>query len=209
MDATTALRCLTHRAERAFKADEEARTRLADELGRGAVIDLSMAIDAALVSSANAKPWRQLMQRIERHGVREGLAKQKAEALESLLSYGMSMSTSLVANAARLAEQEGLRRFLNAVDTLDVDEDDVPAADERTEAGKATPSQERVVLEAIRRNGVTLQEDGVKVEVGSCPRRSMVQYAIDMGWAVVDTSGDLRGGQAVTLTSLGEENLAG
>ncbi|MFZ3595077.1 hypothetical protein [Streptomyces sp. BH104] len=123
MDAVTALNLLTMSAESHFEADEQARARLAEALGKAGATDLVSEIDASLVTSAHAKPWRQLMRRIESRGVREALAGQKAEALDSLLSYGMSQSTSQVANAARLAEQDGLRRFLNRLNAIEVDEE--------------------------------------------------------------------------------------
>ncbi|MFI9026337.1 hypothetical protein [Streptomyces sp. NPDC053560] len=227
MDASTALRTLTHRAEMAYTDDEKARTLLAERLGQGAATDLSQTIDAALVASANAKPWRQLMKRVEAHGVREGLAKQKAEVMEVLLSYGMGMSTSLVANAARLAEQDGQRRFLNAVDTIEVDEVDEAADAEpakvaeapvnvaaAVEVPKVTPAQKRT-LQAIKTAGVRLQQfrtsGSVCVETApghDRPRRDMVEHAIDQKWAQRDTSTSLYRGQAVTLTPLGEAILA-
>ncbi|MEV6565894.1 hypothetical protein [Streptomyces kronopolitis] len=123
MDATTALSRLTHRAETAFANDDKARATLADSLGKASALQLTWQMEEALTASAIAKPWRDLAKRIERHGVREGLAKQKAEALEVLLQYGMTASTSQIRNVAQLAEQEGLRRFLNTVDTIEIDED--------------------------------------------------------------------------------------
>lgn len=126
MDARTALKRLTSRATYAFDEAATARKRLTDALAfQGAQLDLPM--DAVLVAEGNAKPWADLMKRIERHGVREGLAKQRAEALEALLQYGHSMSTSLVTNASRLADQDGLRRFLDGTDRFDIDEDPAPS----------------------------------------------------------------------------------
>lgn len=225
MDAATALKRLTNRAETYIEADKQARTALADALAKAPATDLTTQIDGAFAASAKAKPWRQLMKRIERHGVREGLAKQKAEALEVLLSYGMGMSTSLVTNAARLTEEDGLRRFLNAVDTIDIDEDDAPADDESDAAPqeatteiptpKATAAQKRT-LQSIKEAGVKLQEfsikDGMRVQTKpghARPRRDMVEYAIAQGWAQRDTSAPLFRGQAVTLTAVGEAILAG
>ncbi|MFD8774508.1 hypothetical protein [Streptomyces sp. NPDC059916] len=208
MDASTALRRLAMRAESEFRADEAARARLAEDLGKGAATDLVSLIDAALVASANAKPWRQLMQRIERHGVREGLAKQQAEVLEALLSYGLCMSTSQVANAARLAEQDGMRRFLNRVDTIEIDEPspELPPVIEG----------QREILRAIKDTGVVLREahvldGGVRTanRAGTiAPAVDRVQWFIRQGWAQADTTAELRDGQAVTLTELGEALLA-
>ncbi|MGO4423015.1 hypothetical protein AB4Z54_31015, partial [Streptomyces sp. MCAF7] len=59
-------------------------------------------IDAVLVADANAKPWAELIVRIERHGVREGLAKQRQKVTEALVNYGIALSTSMVTNAGRL-----------------------------------------------------------------------------------------------------------
>ncbi|NGO66769.1 hypothetical protein [Streptomyces boncukensis] len=215
MDAATALKRLTNRAEAHIEADEKARTALADALAKAPATDLTTQIDGAFRESANAKPWRQLMKRVERHGVREGLAKQKAEALEVLLSYGMSMSTSMVANGARFAEQDGLRRFLDVVDTFEIDEDSDPAG-APVEVPETTENQ-RAVLRAIKETGVVLKEahvldGGVRTanrEGTIAPTVDRIEWSVRQGWAVVDTSAELRDGQAVTLTSLGEAILAG
>ena len=64
MDAATALKRLTARAEAHFEADEKARTALAEVLATAPATDLSMQIDGTFRESANAKPWRQLMKRV-------------------------------------------------------------------------------------------------------------------------------------------------
>ncbi|MFF4292127.1 hypothetical protein ACFY0N_00555 [Streptomyces vinaceus] len=227
MDATTALKRLTNRANNAFDEDQETRARLRSALTvDGAQLDSLM--DAALRTAGKAKPWSDLMKRIERHGVREGLAKQRQEATEALLMYGFSMSTSLVANAARLAEQEGLRRFLGSTDGFEVDEDEAPA--EATEeaavpapqpappaepAPKVTKAQRRTLL-AIRDTNVKFREftvrDGIKVssdDPDTRPRKDMVEWVISRRWAKADSSTPLLFGQAVTLTDLGRAILAG
>ncbi|MBA0053464.1 hypothetical protein E0L36_22070 [Streptomyces sp. AJS327] len=215
MDAATALKRLTDRAEVHIEADEKARTALAEALANAPATDLTMQIDGTFRESANATPWRQLMKRVERHGVREGLAKQKAEVLEVLLSYGMGMSTSMVANSARLAEQDGLRRFLDVVDTIEIDEDS-DLAGTPVEVPETTEGQ-RAVLRAIKETGVVLKEahvldGGVRTENRqgtTAPTPDRIDWAVRQGWAVVDTSAELREGQAVTLTSLGEAIIAG
>lgn len=121
MDASTALKHLVTRADRIFEEAGATRANLADALAiQGAQFDHLM--DAVLVAEGKAKPWMHLMKRVDRHGVREGLAKQREECMEALLTYGFSMSTSLITNAARFAEQDGLRRFLDATDTIEIEE---------------------------------------------------------------------------------------
>jgi hypothetical protein len=220
MDATTAHRILTTRAEDVFDQDVKARTRLTDALTiDGATLDGLM--DAALVSAGTAKPWHQLMKRMEVHGPAEGLAKQREEAIESLLQWGFGMSTSLVSNAQRLAEQDGLRRFLSATDGMVINEEETPAPTEEpapkpapapVTVPKVTPAQKRT-LEAIRDNGVRLQEFRVaatRVEVarGERPRKDMVEFVIAQGWAQQDTTQSLFTGQLVSLTAVGEAILA-
>ncbi|GAA2948489.1 hypothetical protein ACFPN0_15085 [Kitasatospora cinereorecta] len=225
MDASTALSLLTSRANHVFEEDEAARTRLTKALAiDGAQLDGLM--DAALASAGRAKPCHQLMKRVEKHGVREGLAKQREEAMEYLLQWGFSMSTSMVSNAQRIAEQDGLRRFLSTTEGWGIDADETPAEEvtpeheteptpEPTpvEIPKATPAQKRT-LTAIRDNGVKLQEfrvgrATVAVEQGDRPRLDMVQWVISQGWATTDTSRSLFQGQPVTLTAVGEAILAG
>ncbi|RPK58091.1 hypothetical protein EES44_24475 [Streptomyces sp. ADI96-15] len=221
MDASTILNRLTSRANHAIEEDEAARTRLTKALAvDGAPLDGLM--DAVLDSAGRAKPWRQLMKRIEKHGVREGLAKQREEATERLLQWGFSLSTSMVSNAQRIAEQDGLRRFLSTTDGMEISADEAPAEEVTAEPApepapveipKATPAQKRT-LAAIRDNGVKLQEfrigrATVAVESGDRPRLDMVRWVISQGWAKADTSRSLFQGQPVALTTVGEAILAG
>jgi hypothetical protein len=215
MDAKTALQCLASRATAAFDQAATARKSLDDALAfQGAQFD--HLVDAVLVAEGKAKPWADLMKRIERHGVREGLAKQRAAALETVLHYGFSMSTSLVTNAARMADQDGLRRFLDDTDTIDIDEEP-----EATDAASleleptvidglgTTVAQQELVLAMIRGNGVKLHESGeVTVEDGSKPRRLMVEFAISKGWARLADSTAASEARPVVLTVLGEAILA-
>jgi hypothetical protein len=221
MDAKKALVILTARANSEADAAEKAR----EQLIKGCEIEgssLDHLMDAVLVADAMAKPWAELMVRIERHGVREGLAKQIQKATEALVSYGISLSTSMVTNAARLHDQDGLRRFLSATHGMDI-EDEAPAeetapqieeqpAPAPVKVPKATPAQKRT-LTAIRDNGVKLQEfrvgvTEVSVEDGYKPRRDMVAWVIEQGWAKKDTSRSLFNGQTVSLTDLGDAILA-
>ncbi|WP_030895952.1 hypothetical protein [Streptomyces sp. NRRL F-5053] len=223
MDTMTALKRLTDCAEAHIEADKRARTALAEALATAPATDLTNQIDAAFRESASAKPWEQLMKRVERDGVREGLAAQKTEVLDILLSDGMSMSTNMVANSARLAEQDGLRRFLDVVGTIDID-DDAPAgtkaaaaphaAPAETPVPEATPAQKRT-LQSIKEAGVTLQEfsakNGIKVQTKpgyARPRHDLVEDVIAQGWAQRDITVSLFCGQAVTLTAVGEAVLA-
>ena len=221
MDAQTAIKLLTARANNEAKAAREARERLIAGLQvPGSSIDHLM--DAVLVADAMAKPWAQLMQRIERKGVRDGLAEARAKATEALVEFGIALSTSLVTNAERLAAQDGLRRFLSGTQGMDI-EDDTPEPQEaevRPEPAPApvvvpqvTPAQKRT-LAAIRDNGVRVSEmrvgqTKVAVRQGDKPRLDMVTWVIDQGWAQRDTSTSLYAGQNVTLTEIGEAILAG
>ncbi|MFF2612336.1 hypothetical protein [Kitasatospora sp. NPDC058046] len=122
MNATTAADGLAILGARAFTTAADARARLNGALGaHGAYLPGLM--DEVLTAEAKAKPWVAMSKRAERLGIREALAKTRQEALESLLGCGFSTSTSLVVNAANLAELEGLRRFLAATESFEIDAD--------------------------------------------------------------------------------------
>lgn len=226
MDAKKALVLLTARANSEADAAEKARGQLI----RGCEVEgssLDHLMEAVLVADAKAKPWAELMVRVERHGVREGLAKQVQKATEALVSYGIALSTSMVTNAARLHEQEGLRRFLSFTQGMDIEdeaptEEVAPQPDEKpapapapVEVPKATPAQKRT-LTAIRDNGVTLRwsgfsmksKTGVYVERGDRPRVDMVEWVIGQGWARYTSQAPMSKGRGVALTEVGEAILA-
>ncbi|MFD3978292.1 hypothetical protein ACFWR6_06865 [Streptomyces griseus] len=226
MDATTALNLLTRQAERSFEHAEITRDRLARLLAsRGS--DLAMAIDSVLTAEAEAAPWVRLLRRVERHGVREGLAAEREKATNDLLGFGISLSTSMVTNAARLAEHNGLRRFLSVTNGMDIDEapaeEPIPAlaeepapTEEVAEAPKVTPAQKRT-LAAIRDGGVTLRwtshslksRTAVHVKSGDRPRVDMVEWVIDQKWARYTSNAPMGAGRGVALTAVGEAILAG
>ncbi|MFD3851672.1 hypothetical protein ACFWVB_38240 [Streptomyces microflavus] len=214
MNATSAHKRLATRAAATIEKASTARTALIEALAfPGVRIDDLM--DAALSAEGEAKPWDRLLKRIDCHGVREGLAQQRQECMETLLQYRPNLSTSLVASAASIADQEGLRRFL-ALSDIDIDDEDQAPAEAAAPtkapeaAPKATPAQKRT-LRAIRDQEVKLHEysirDGRIVtsnDHANRPRRDMVAYVIAQGWAQADTSTSLFHGQRVTLTLIGE-----
>ncbi|MGW2951548.1 hypothetical protein [Streptomyces eurythermus] len=224
MDAAIALRLITNRAASQAKGAKEARERLIAALKIDGPTHLDSLMREVLKAEGEAAPWRELMERIEHHGVREALAKQRERATAVLLGHGISMSTSLVTNEAHLAEHEGHRRFLSCVATWEI-EDETPAegpapATEEQPAPAPAPvavpkitSAQRRTLEAIRDNGVKIQEFRVgkatiRVERGEKPRKDMVEWAIGQKWATRDRSASLFQGQAVTLTEAGAAILA-
>ncbi|MET8746849.1 hypothetical protein [Streptomyces sp. NPDC004728] len=226
MNAEIALSLLNSMAENSFNASEKARQELTKACAVKGFLELAHLMEAVMVADAKAKPWQDLFRRIERHGAREGLAKTREKATEALVSYGIALSTSMVVNAERLAEQDGIRRFLSATNGMDIDEDQAPAeeatpetetqpepAPAPAEVPKVTPAQRRT-LEAIRDNGIKLQEfrvgrTTVEVERGEKPRKDMVLWVIEQRWAKTDVSTSLYTGQKVTLTELGKAILAG
>lgn len=225
MNAEKALSLLSSMAENSFDASEKARQELTKACAVKGFLELAHLMETVMVADANAKPWQDLFRRVERHGAREGLAKMRENVTEDLVSYGVALSTSMVVNAERLAEQDGLRRFLSATNGMDIDEGLAPAeeaapegeaqpepAPAPTEVPKVTPAQKRT-LEAIRDNGVELQEfrvgrTTVGVECGDRPRKDMVLWVVEQRWAKADTSTSLYTGQKVTLTELGKAILA-
>ncbi|MFF0395169.1 hypothetical protein ACFYSJ_05185 [Streptomyces sp. NPDC005248] len=213
MDASTALKHLTTRASHVFEEAAATRKRLTDALMvQGAPLDHLM--DAVLVAEGKVKPWMHLMKRIDRHGVREGLAKQLEECTEALLIHGFSMSTSLVTNAARFAEQEGLRRFLDAAGTLEIEEEPAELAS-TVVAIPETTQEQRNALRTIRDTFVKRQSfgdredwtyvtsvDGVRLDTG------LGDFLIGHGWAEVDATDSLTEGQPVSLAAIGRHILA-
>ncbi|MEU8870473.1 hypothetical protein AB0D24_04770 [Streptomyces javensis] len=226
MDAATALKHLTFRAENAFDQEATARQRLTEALAGPQASHLDSAMGAVLTAAGIAKPWALLMRRVEKTGVTAALAKQREEATEQLLQYGHGMSTSLITNAKTHAELEGLRRFISSTDTVADEIDDEapqPAPESATaepepkkaELPKATSAQKRT-LQSIKEAGVVLSEQSIakgrRVSVNAghqAPRRDMVEFAISQKWAKADTTTSLYHGQAVTLTEVGEAILAG
>ncbi|WP_330435840.1 hypothetical protein OIC43_37130 [Streptomyces sp. NBC_00825] len=226
MNAEKALSLLSSMAENSFDASEKARQELTKACAVKGFLELAHLMEAVMVADANAKPWQDLFRRVERHGAREGLAKMRENVTEDLVSYGVALSTSMVVNAERLAEQDGLRRFLSATNGMDIDEGLAPAeeaapegeaqpepAPAPVEVPRATPAQKRT-LEAIRDSGIKLQEfrvgrTSIEAERGARrPRKDMVLWVVEQRWAKVDTSTSLYTGQKVTLTELGEAILA-
>ncbi|WTW95429.1 hypothetical protein OG216_19500 [Streptomycetaceae bacterium NBC_01309] len=221
MDVTTAIDCINKAAQRAFTEDAQAREDLrAALLVEGA--ECQHLMSHQLATAAKARPWSRLLRGIERIGVREARAKERQDALDKLLRYGPSTSSCPVRTAAELVEHDGLRNFLAIIDSIEIDEEVAPAQDpapaeepapEAVDVRKITPGQRRC-LEAIRDNGVRLREGSIRegmkvaVECGEKPRKDMVQWAIDQGWAQEDVSRPLFWGRPVTLTGAGEAVLS-
>ena len=230
MDASLALKRLTNRAETVETYSETARENLDKALAiPGALLDGLM--DAALTAEGEAKPWRALMRRIEHHGVREGLVRQCTESMEAVMQTE-SMSTSLVTNAARHAEQNGHRRFLSFTNGFEIDaepaiaeeptatpvEEPAPAATEEpapaptAKPKKVTPAQMRT-LHVIDEGEVTIGQPDfrrpayVGVKTGfTRPRLDMVEFAIGQGWATSVHVSNFS--KSVTLTAAGKAIIA-
>ncbi|MEU6928983.1 hypothetical protein AB0A05_07445 [Streptomyces sp. NPDC046374] len=210
----TALKRLTNRTESAMEGAAQARARLTEALAKhGSQLDGIMG--AVLAAEAEAAPWVKLARRIDRLGAREGLAAMRQEATETLLDYGIAMSTSLVTNAARLAEQDGLRRFLGATEHFEIDEDPAKPAEGEVVTVPSATEEERGALCVIRDTFVKRQgrkgREGWKYVTsvaGVSLGVSVGDLLIGQGWAEVDDSAALVDGQAVRLTATGRHILA-
>ncbi|MDX3410541.1 hypothetical protein PV708_30660 [Streptomyces sp. ME02-6977A] len=150
MDATTLLSLLAARETATAKDAASSRDRLAAALAAGGGLHLDHLMDEVLKAEGKAAPWRQLMNVIEDRGVSQGLAKMRQKATEHLVVYGIAMSTSLVTNAARLAELDGLRAFLSATSGMEVDEEATPEAEAPVEEAEE-PAAGAVGKRAARR----------------------------------------------------------
>ncbi|MFC7791367.1 VIT1/CCC1 transporter family protein [Streptomyces cinereoruber] len=190
-----------------------ARQRLTEGLANRSV-HLTTLMEAVLTAEAEAAPWERLAKRIERHGVREGLARQREEALEVLLQYGgPGVSTSLVVNAARNAEYDGLRRFLTHTEGLEVQDEPTP------EPAPATPEATELEEHGLRIIRDTFVDrighkgrDGWRYSTsvqGVTLDTSLGDLLVGRGWAEVGESRPLADGQRVTLTVTGRHILAG
>ncbi|MFI0827248.1 hypothetical protein ACH4Q7_22645 [Streptomyces roseolus] len=213
MDTTTALKLITTRTDHALEAAASARARLTAALAdHGAHLDSAMS--AVLTAEAMAAPWSKLTRRIDRLGVREGLATLRKEATETLLGGGISLSTDLVTNAARHAEHEGLRRFLSATEHFEIEENPTPAEPAPATATNI-PREEKNGLYVIRdtfvqRKGYKAREGWryVTSVAGITLSTALGDLLIGRGWAEVDDTVDLLVGQAVRLTAAGRHILA-
>ncbi|MGC0418380.1 hypothetical protein [Embleya sp. AB8] len=226
MDASTALDRATICANLAFTADADARARLTEALAAPQNTNLASYMRDVITTAANAQPWHSLLERAEHCGLREALIIERRKATESLLVSGYGMSTCMITNAGRFAEQEGLRRFLSGTELIDITETPAPVAEPAPEPApgpasipvppqKVTQAQRRV-LQVIAEAGVAIYEGKIgqrRVETRKSghvrPRMDMVQQAIERGWAVQDRSISLYRGQDVSLTDAGRAILAG
>ncbi|MGA5497742.1 hypothetical protein ACPCSP_25600 [Streptomyces cinereoruber] len=208
----TATETIAMYTARALSKAATARERLTEGLANRSV-HLTTLMEAVLIGEAEAAPWEKLAKRIERHGVREGLAQQREEALAILLQYGgLGASTSLVVNAARNAEHDGLRRFLAHTEGLEAQGEPTP------EPAPATPEAtelEKCGLRVIRDTFVDRvgykSRDGWRYATSVQGIRldtSLGDLLIGRGWAEVDEGKPLAQGQRVTLTAIGRHILA-
>ncbi|KUN37714.1 hypothetical protein AQJ30_15635 [Streptomyces longwoodensis] len=211
-------------ADHRLRMDVAARARLAE-----ALTDPTRAVDSSLVrdamqKAANASPYLGVLEIAEKAGLVEALDDMRKRLTHRLLTRGMSSSTCQIHNENERFHLEAAQHFLT--DTQGLVEAARAAAAQPAPAGepepepdpapaparKVTPAQRRT-LEAIRDNGVKLQElrvgqTRVSTERGEKPRKDMVEWAIDEGLAVRDNSRSLYEGQPVSLTPAGDAVLA-
>ncbi|MFF0206403.1 hypothetical protein [Streptomyces althioticus] len=205
-----------------LRAEEAARTRLAENL-----MDSDRSVDThlvrdAMLKAAIARPYREVIADAQEGDIREVLGDLRKRLTRNLLTRAMGSSTCQINNEAARMDVEGAQNFLANTEGLlehaaesEETETDAPAGGEPAPVEtpkKVTPAQRRT-LEAIRDNGVELVEAAVgkayvRVEQGTKPRKDMVEWVIEQGWAKRDTSSSLFDGQVVTLTDLGDAILA-
>ncbi|MGW4731804.1 hypothetical protein ACWEQC_22020 [Streptomyces shenzhenensis] len=204
--------------------EENARTKLAKCL-----TDSSQGVDTSLIRTAmdvaaEALPYRRVLEYAEKVGIREALADVRKDLARQLLTRSAGSSTCQIRNEAARMEVEAAQRFLANTDNLLDCFGDTPSEETAEQAEpepapapvdvpKVTPAQKRT-LTAIRDNSIRLQEfaigRGVKVmsEAAERPRKDMIEWVINKGWAKQDTSRSLFQGQPVSLTETGEAILS-
>ncbi|MBT3167992.1 hypothetical protein HTV80_33625 [Streptomyces sp. Vc74B-19] len=212
-----------------LRAEEAARTRLADSLTNFAYgVDTSL-VREAMLKAAIAVPYRAVIENAKNHDIREVIDSMRTRLARQLLTRSTGGSTCQINNEAARMEIEAAQNFLantegllehaaeaeEAAKETGAREANAPAGGEPAPIEvpkKVTPAQRRA-LEAIRDNGVMLVElragrMQVLVKSGDKPRKDMVEWVIQQGWAKRDTSSSLYEGQVVTLTDLGVAILA-
>lgn len=205
-----------------LRAEEAARTRLADSLTNlGQGVDTSL-VREAMLKAAIALPYREVIENAVENDIREVLDSMRKRLTRTLLTRAMGSSTCQINNEAARMEIEAAQNFLANTEGLLEHAAEAEEAEAAAPAGgepapveipaKVTPAQRRT-LEAIRDNGVKVFETHagktwVAAEQGAKPRKDMVEWVIEQGWAKRDTSCSLFDGQAVTLTDLGDAILA-
>ncbi|MGW4007927.1 hypothetical protein [Streptomyces sp. NPDC004763] len=208
-----------------LRREKNARQRCAQNMANLEERVYAGTIREAMEASAVALPFRTVLDHAEKAGLYEALKDMRAQLTRQLLTRTPGSSTCQVTNEAARMDVEAAQSFLQATEGLLEMADDSaakPAPEPTAEPAaqpapvnvpKATPAQKRT-LTAIRDNGVKLQYHlngrmEVRIESGAKPRKDMVEWVIEQGWAAKGTCTSVLDAQPVHLTAIGEAILAG
>lgn len=115
------------RADEMINREREARTRLS------ALLQTNFGVTAqdmrqVLIAAADAKPWRTVLERAERAGIRDALASVREEVTRELIERGETHSTCGFTNEAAHLDREAARSFLRSTQIFASAPNPAPAA---------------------------------------------------------------------------------
>ena len=210
-------------AAQVIAEEAKARADFAAELAGEFEVRTS-SFETVLEAAGRAKPWRKVLRIAETRTLAEALTSVREGALEALVEFSETQSTSPLRNEQERTEREGLRRFLRrsarAVERLEREAAaeeapaEAPAAVEETPAkatGRKPSTAQRAVLERIRTGGVVLH-NRLSGQTATGPtggeKVRVVQACVRHGWAVA-TGTVMDGVRPLELTDQGRAVLAG
>ncbi|CAL9611417.1 hypothetical protein SUDANB1_05634 [Streptomyces sp. enrichment culture] len=229
MSAKTYTEGVTYMARMYVDNETAARKALAEDLTSDHAFSISR-IEEVMRAAATAKPWRTVLRLIEERDktVAQAIAAVRKNAVETLLTYGESRSTSDIRNEEERVNREGLRSFLSRTEGVieniaeaeaaeQAKAEEEPAAAEEAPAaprptGKKPSPAQLAALRVIKTGHVVIRELGFgrPAAFGPHGRENLrvIKGVIAAGWAEQDASTSLYSGQKVVLTEAGAAHLA-
>ncbi|MDQ1018879.1 hypothetical protein [Streptomyces afghaniensis] len=211
---------LTSLAGTRIEAEGKAREALAEEAADMTKGLTSYTLRKALEATADAMPWRLLMEDQSESEPVEVFVKLREQLTRQLIRTTSNTSTCTISNEQGRLKWDGVRRFLQDTDYLvsaleaaeKAAEEPTPAPEPAQPAPgrRPTPAQ-RKALELIAQGGVKRsQRFKGAIRVGSLNGTiyaDTFEVLIREGWVSVDYSQTLFHGQPVELTDAGRAHL--
>ncbi|MEU1853924.1 hypothetical protein ABZ499_32875 [Streptomyces sp. NPDC019990] len=215
---------LTNLADTRIKAEGKARQDLAEEAADMTRAITSYSLRKAMETSADAMPWRILLEDQEDGEMIGEFLKLRKRLTAQLIDSTFSTSSCMIVNEQDRMKWNGIRRFLQdtgyLVSALEAAEraaeEPAPAPAPEPEPAKPVPGHrptttQRKALELIAKGGVRRTQFGKgPVRIGSDNGRIYADtFAVldREGWVSVDTSKSFFHGQPVELTEAGQAHL--
>ncbi|MER6367382.1 hypothetical protein ABT255_03205 [Streptomyces mirabilis] len=210
---------LTNLAGTRIEAEDKARKALAAEAADMTKGLTSYSIRSAMEKTADAMPWRLLM---EDQGDGEQIKvflKLRKRLTSQLICTTSSTSSCTIVNEQDRLKWDGVRRFLQDTDylvsALEAAEEPAPAPEPElakpVQGRRPTPAQ-RKALELIAQGGVTRSQFSLRGrERISSDNGTICADTFDVllreGWATLDSSKSLFQGQPIGLAEAGRAHL--